>query len=183
MSLRPLAAAVLAPLLASLLAVVVAAPAQAQTVYRKDAPAGIATPTNGTFSIAFPVPFTDGEMKAQDPQAPPVVVHLLTGTNSDGVMFSASETSLSGEPRPMDDFLEATRKRPGASVSDIRRENTDGMDILSFDLDDNSGGYFFRLVRKNNIQYMQVIQFPKTERAQAEAVRNDFFGSFKITKP
>ena len=30
-----------------------AAPANAQTVYRKDLPAGVATPTNGTFSIRF----------------------------------------------------------------------------------------------------------------------------------
>lgn len=180
MSLRALAAAVFAVVAAA----VVAAPAQAQTVYRKDVPAGVATPTNGTFSIDFPVPFADAEMKAEDPPAPPAIVRLLTGINSDGVMFSASETPMLGlEPRPMEDFMNATRQRPGAVVSDEHRETADGMETLSFDLDDNSGGYFFRLIRKNNIQYMQVIQFPKTERPQAEAVRNDFFGSFKIIKP
>jgi hypothetical protein len=180
MSLRLFAAAVLACLVAAALA----APAQAQTVYRKDVPPGVATPTNGTFSIKFPVPFTDTEMKAEDPPAPPAIVRLLTGINSDGVMFSASETPMLGlEPRPMEDFMEATRKRPGAIVSDAHHDNADGMDILAFDLDDNSGGYFFRIIRHHNVQYMQVIQFPKTERPQAEAVRNDFFGSFKIGKP
>jgi hypothetical protein len=176
MSLRLLAAVVLA--------LVLTTPSEAQTVYRKDVPAGEATPTNGTFSIRFPVPFTDAEMRADDPPAPPVVIHMLTGANSDNVRFSASETAMLGlEPRPMEDFMTATRQRPGAVVSDPQHDNKDGMETLSFALEDNSGGYFFRMIRHNNIQYMQVIQFPKTERAQAEAVRDDFFNSFKITKP
>jgi hypothetical protein len=176
MSLRLLAAVVLA--------LVLTTPSEAQTVYRKDVPAGEATPTNGTFSIRFPVPFTDAEMRADDPPAPPVVIHMLTGANSDNVRFSASETAMLGlEPRPMEDFMTATKQRPGAVVSDPQHDNKDGMETLSFALEDNSGGYFFRMIRHNNIQYMQVIQFPKTERAQAEAVRDDFFNSFKITKP
>ena len=176
MSLRFLAAVVLA--------FAIAAPAQAQTVYRKDIPPGAAAPTNGTFSINFPVPFTDAEMKAEDPPAPPAIVRLLTGINSDGVRFSASETPMLGlEPRPMENFMTAMKRRPDAAVSDVQHESADGAESLSFDLDDNSGGYFFHMIRKNNIQYLQVIQFPKTERPQAEAVRNDFFGSFKITKP
>lgn len=171
-------------LAAVVLVVVLAAPAQAQTVYRKDVPAGEATPTDGTFSIRFPVPFTDAEMKAGDPAAPPVVIHMLTGANSDNVRFSASETAMLGlEPRPMEDFMNATKQRPGAVVSDPQHDTKDGMEMLSFELEDSAGGYFFRMMRHNNIQYMQVIQFPKTERAQAAAVRDDFFGSFKLTKP
>ena len=180
MSLRLLAAAVLAVLLAAVLA----APADAQTVYRKDVPAGEATPTNGTFSIRFAVPFTDAEMKAGDPSAPPVVIHMLTGANSDNVRFSASETAMLGlEPRPMEDFMNATKQRPGAVVSNPQQETKDGMETLSFELEDGSGGYFFRMIRHNNIQYMQVIQFPKTARDAAAAARDDFFGSFKLTKP
>jgi hypothetical protein len=176
MSLRFLAAVVLA--------VVLAAPAEAQAVYRKDVPAGEATPTDGTFSIRFPVPFTDAKMKAGDPPAPPVVIHMLTGANSDNVRFSASETAMLGqEPRSMEDFMTATGQRPGAVVSDPQHDTKDGVEALSFELEDSSGGYFFRMIRHNNIQYMQIIQFPKTERAQAAAVRDDFFGSFKLTKP
>jgi len=55
--------------------------------------------------------------------------------------------------------------------------------MLSFALADASGGYFFHVVRADKTQYMQVIQFPETARAQATAVRDDFFNSFKITKP
>jgi hypothetical protein len=166
------------------LILMVAAPADAQTVYRKDVPAGVATPTNGTFSIRFPIPFSDVELQAADPPAPPAVVRMLTGLNSDGVRLSATETPMLGlEPRPMEDFMEAMKQRPGAAVSDVHRESKDGTEILSFALADASGGYFFHVVRVNKTQYMQVIQFPATARTQAAAVRDDFFNSFKITKP
>ena len=166
------------------LALVLAAPADAQTVYRKDVPAGVATPTNGTFSIRFPATFSDAELKAEDPPAPPAIVRMLTGLNGDGVRFSATETPMLGlEPRPMEDFMAAMKQRPGAAVSDVHRESKDGLEILSFALADASGGYFFHVVRANKTQYMQVIQFPESARAQAAAVRDDFFGSFKITKP
>jgi len=169
---------------AFVLALTVIAPAQAQTVYRKDVPAGVATPTGGTFSIDFPVAYMDSEMRADDPPAPPAIIRLLTGMNSDRVRFSASEMPMIVQnAKPMESFMEATKQRPGAVVSDMQRESHDGIEILAFSLADASGGYFFRVERANNIQYMQVIQFPETERAQATAVRDDFFGSFKITKP
>ena len=113
------------------LVLVLAAPADAQTVYRKDLPAGVATPTNGTFSIRFPITFSDVELKAEDPPAPPAIVRMLTGLGSDGVRFSATETPMLGlEPRPMEDFMEAMKQRPGAAVSDVHRESKDGTEIL-----------------------------------------------------
>jgi hypothetical protein len=173
---------------ALVLAVVLGAPAHAQTVHRKDVPAGEATPTGGSFSIHLPVAFTDVEMRADDPPAPPAppaIVRMLTGLNSDGVRFSATEMPMmvGVKPKPMEEFMEATKKRPGAAISDVHRDSTPGGEILSFALTDGSGGYFFRLLRTNDAQYMQVIQFPETERRQAAAVRDDFFASFKIIKP
>jgi hypothetical protein len=170
---------------ALVLAVVLGAPAHAQTVHRKDVPAGEATPTGGSFSIHFPVAFTDVEMRADDPPAPPAIVRMLTGLNSDGVRFSATEMPMimGVKPQPMEEFMEDTKKRPGATISDVHRDSAPGGEILSFALTDGSGGYFFRLVRSNDAQYMQVIQFPETERRQAVAVRDDFFASFKIIKP
>ncbi len=166
------------------LAFVLAAPAHAQTVYRKDVPAGVATATNGTFSIRFPITFSDVELKAEDPPAPPAIVRMLTGLSGDSVRFTATETPMLGlEPRPMEDFMAAMKQRPGATVSDVHRESKDGTEILAFALADASGGYFFNVVRANKTQYMQVIQFPETARAQAVAVRDEFFNSFKVTKP
>src|ERR1700730_18109912 len=166
------------------LVLVAPAPGNAQTVYRKDVPAGVATPTNGTFSIRFPATFSDVELKAEDLPAPPAIVRMLTEMNGDGVRFSATETPMLGlEPRPMEDFMAAMKQRPGAAVSDVHRESKGGMEILAFALTDASGGCFFNVIRANKTQYMQVIQFPETQRAQAAAIRNDFFSSFKITKP
>jgi hypothetical protein len=171
-------------LAALVFAVVLAAPADAQTVYRKDLPAGEATPTNGTFSVRFPITFSDVELKAEDPPAPPAIVRMVTGLDSNGVRLSATETPMLGlEPRPMEDFMAAMKQRPGAAVSDVHRESKDATEILSFALADASGGYFFHIVRANKTQYLQVIQFPETARAQAVAMRDDFFNSFKITKP
>ena len=169
---------------ALIVALVVAAPAHAQTIYRKDVPPGDATPTGGSFSIRFPVAFTDVELRSEDPPAPPAIVYMLTGLNSDGVRFSATETPTTGlQPKPMEDFMAAMKNRPGAAISDVHRETRGGTEILSFTLTDARGGTYFRMVRAANAQYMQVIQFPEVERAQAAAVRDDFFGSFKITKP
>jgi hypothetical protein len=85
---------------ALVLAVVLGAPAHAQTVHRKDVPAGEATPTGGSFSIRFPVAFTDVEMRADDPPAPPAIVRMLTGLNSDGVRFSATEMPMIAGVKP-----------------------------------------------------------------------------------
>jgi hypothetical protein len=166
------------------LVVVLGVPAHAQTVHRKDVPAGEATPTGASFSVRFPVPFTDAELQATDPPAPPAIVRMVTGIDSDGVRFSATETPMLGlEPRPMEDFMEATKKRPGAAVADVQRESKDGMEILSFTLTDATGGTYFRMIRANGVQYLQVIQFQNAERAQATAARDGFFNSFKIIKP
>lgn len=180
-------AAALALAVGIVLAVICAfgAPADAQTVHRKDVPAGEATPTGGSFSIRFPVPFADVEMRADDPPARPAIVRMLTGLNSDGVRFSATEMPMIAgvKPQPMEEFMEVTKKRPGAAISDVHRESAQGTEILSFALTDASGGYYFRVVRNSDTQYMQVIQFPEPERRQAAAVRDDFFASFKIIKP
>ena len=169
---------------ALVLAAMLGASAHAQTVHRKDVPAGEAAPTGASFSVRMPVAFTDTELQATDAPAPPAIVRMVTGISSDNVRFSATETPMLGlEPRPMEDFMEATKRRPGAAVSDVRRESKDGMEVLSFALADANGGTYFRMVRANGVQYLQVIQFPETARAEATAARDDFFSSFKITKP
>ncbi len=158
----------------------------AQTaVHRRDVPAGIAAPTGGSFSIRFPVAFSDIEAKAagEDADAAPVVVRMLTGTDG-GIRFSATEMPfLPGKARlPMDDFMEATKKRPGASVSDVVRERKDDTEVLSFSLADLSGGTYFRIIRTGDAQYMQVIQFPESERSKASGMKDDFFNSFRLTR-
>lgn len=166
------------------LVLLVTAPAQAEPIMHRTAvAAGEATPTNGSFSIRFPVAFNDIELRAEDPSAPILVVRMLSGINGEGLRFSATETPLPEQPLPIDGFMEAARKRPGASVSDIDHEQKDGIEIQSFSLTDGKGGTYFRLIRAKATQYMLVVQFPEVSRQQAARVKDDFFGSFEMKQP
>jgi hypothetical protein len=171
-------------LAAVVIAVAFAASAQAQPItHRTAVAAGEATPTNGSFSVRFPIAFNDIELRAEDPTAPTLVIHLLSGVNSEGLRFSATETPLPGQPLPMDNFMEAAGKRPGAVVSDVTREQNGETSMLSFSLGEPKGGNYFRLIRAKGTQYMLVIQFPEALRGQAAGKKDDFFGSFKMTRP
>jgi hypothetical protein len=87
------------------------------------------------------------------------------------------------QPEPMESFMDEMKERPGATVSDIRHEQKEGMEILSFSLIGPEGGYYFRMGRANSIQYMQVIQFPEAARGPASEMKEAFFGSFRLTRP
>jgi hypothetical protein len=84
-------------------------------------------------------------------------------------------------PQPMEAFMEATKKRPGAIVADVHHDHKDNAEILTFALTDFSGATYFNIVRAKDTQYMQVIQFPESQRSKAAGMKDDFFGSFKLT--
>jgi hypothetical protein len=175
-------AAVRCPL-AFILILVATVFAQAQVVHRKNVPAGDATPDGGSFSIRFPTAYNDVEVSAQDPStsAPATALFMLTGADSDHIRFSATEASIKGlEVKPMEDFMSGVKQQSGATVTDIHRESNGGQEILSFALNVPTGGYYFRVIRADNIQYMQVVQFPETARDRATKMKDDFFGSFRI---
>ncbi len=68
--------------------------AQAQIVPRANVPAGDASPTGGSFSVHFPIAFSDVEMKAEENGSPTAIVYMLTGVNDGGTRFSATENSV-----------------------------------------------------------------------------------------
>jgi hypothetical protein len=169
--------------LAIVLLVVATTVAQAQVAHRKNVPPGDATPEGGSFSIHFPVPYNDVEVNAQDPNAgaPLTTLFMLTGADSDRIRLSATEASMAGfQPKPMEDFMSGVRQQSGAAVTDIHRESSGGQETLSFALNVPTGGYYFRVIRVSNIQYMQVVQFPESARDKATKMKDDFFSSFKI---
>ena len=79
--------------------------------------------------------------------------------------------------------MRSVGRRPGATVSDAHREQNGDSEILSFSLTAPEGGYYFRMVRANSVQYMQVVQFPKAQHGKATEMKDDFFASFRITPP
>ncbi len=156
--------------------------AQAQIVPRANVPAGDASPTGGSFSVHFPIAFSDVEMKAEENGSPTAIVYMLTGVNDGGTRFSATETPFAGlQPKPMEEFMESTKLRHGAVVSDMQRDSSGGVERLSFALTAPEGGYYFRMIRAGERQYMLVVQFPEEQRDVATGMKDGFFNSFKIT--
>lgn len=173
--------------LAAALAVTVVAAMTAHAepiVHRSAVPAGEAVATGGTFSIIFPIAFKDIEVRTEDPPAPTLVTHLLTGVDPEGLRVSAMELTGIDHPPPIDDVMEgAAKARPGTTVSDVSRAENDGMTTLSFALTEPKGGSYFRVIRTPRAQYLLVIQFPEAIRGRAVLAKDDYFGSFKLTRP
>jgi hypothetical protein len=169
---------------ALVLALVSGGTADAQTVYRKDAPPGNATPTGGSFSIHFPIPYTDVKLEADDPSHPPAIVYMVTGITAEMIMLTATETPGMGQPpKSLSDLVDIVKQRPGGAVGDIKDENKDGRETLTFSARDSKRSYYFRYVSAGDALYSQVIEFPEYERPEAAAMKDDFFNSFRIVKP
>jgi hypothetical protein len=171
-------------LAALLLAAVLAAPAQAQPItHRTAVEAGEAVPTNGSFSIRFPIAFNDMELRDEDPPAPTFVVHLLSGVDGEGLRLSATETPLLETALPIDTFMEAAGRKPGVVISEVAHEQNAATTMLSFLLSNPKGGSYFRVIRTKATQYMLVIQFPDALRNRAAGMKDEFFGSFRMLRP
>lgn len=169
---------------AIVLTVLSAIAAQAEPILHRSAvAAGEAVPTGGSFSILFPIAFSDVEIRAEDPPAPTLVTHLLTGLDSEGLRVSAMEMSGPEITKPIDGLMETAKTRPGTTVSEISRAKTGDIETLSFALTEPKGGSFFRQIRAKGTEYTLVIQFPEAIRNKATLLKDGYFGSFKITHP
>jgi hypothetical protein len=172
--------------LAAIFALVLTASAHAQIVlHGRESPAGEAHTATGSFSIRFPVPYKDveyqgAELKAGGGEKTASALHMLSGVDSDGIKFSATETMLRLPLPPIDSFLETTKSRPGAVASDVQHQQKDGLEILSFVLSEASQEYFYRMIRSKTADYVLVVQFPAGLRNKAVGMKDDFFESFKI---
>ena len=105
------------------------------------------------------------------------------GLNPDGLRVSAMEMSGPKISKPIDGLMETAKTRPGTTVSEIVHSQTSEIETLSFALTEPKGGSFFRQVRTKDTEYVLVIQFPEAIRGKADLLKDDYFGSFKITLP
>ena len=171
-------------LLAAIFTLALTAVAQAQPIMHRDAaPAGEASPTGGSFSIQFPVAFRDMETKIPDPERGTISVRLLSGAGSDNIRFSAMEVPRLKGDKPLESFVEEVGKRPGASISDVKRERVGDLETLSFTYRDPREMSFFQISRNQQNGYTLVMQFPETQLAKATGMKDKFFRSFKTTTP
>ena len=140
-------------------------------ILRADVPG--ATPTGGHFSIHFPIPYTDAKLEADDPGQNPAVVYMVTGMNSEMIMLTATETVAAGQPpKTLTDLVDIMKQRPGGTVADVKDDNKDGKEMLTFSARDDKHSYYFRYVSAGNALYSQVIEFPEYERPEAAAMND-----------
>jgi hypothetical protein len=145
---------------------------------------GVAT---GTFSIRFPISYKEVEYqgietKSGDPKEAASAVHMLTGVDSDGLRFSATEQPLRIPLPPIDSFMETAKRRFEAVESDVQHKQKDGLEILSFTLSEPKQEYFFQVMRGKTSGYVLAVQFPAELRSKASGMKDDFFSSFKIIR-
>jgi hypothetical protein len=164
-----------------------AAVADAQVINRANVPAGYATPTDGTFSIRFPIPFTDMVEKGDSFGADPgMLVRMVTGITNRGIRLSAAEMpDPNAQLAPVDSFMDNLKQRLGAGavLSDISRDRKDNMDMVSFALAAHGRGFYFRVIRAAGSQYILLVQFPEAQRDTATDMKEAFFGSFSFARP
>jgi hypothetical protein len=158
--------------------------AQAEPILHRSAvAAGEAVPTGGSFSITFPIAFSDVEIRAEDPPSPTLVTHLLMGLNPDGLRVSAMEMSGPKISKPIDG-LNGDRQNPARHDRFGDRPLADGQyRDLVVRADRTKGRQLFRQVRTKDTEYVLVIQFPEAIRGKAALLKDDYFGSFRITLP
>jgi hypothetical protein len=161
--------------------------AHAQVINRANVPAGYATPTDGHFSISFPVPFMD---MAENGEAfgggPDMVVRMVTGITNSGIRLSAAEMpDPNGQLAPVDAFIDNLTRRlgTGAVLSDVSRVRKDDMDMASFALAAHGRGFYFRVIRPGGTQYILLVQFPEAQRDTATEMKEAFFSSFSFARP
>jgi len=172
---------------ASLFCSTLAAVAHAQVINRANVPAGYATPTDGTFSIRFPIPFIDmaesGDKFGADRD---MVVRMVTGITKSGIRLSAAEMpDPHGQLAPVDTFMDNLRQRlgSGAVLSDVSRDRKDNVDTVSFALAAHGRGFYFRVIRAEGSQYILLVQFRDALHDTANKMKEPFFSSFSFARP
>jgi hypothetical protein len=161
--------------------------AHAQVINRANVPAGYATPTDGTFSIRFPIPFMDmaerGDSFGADAET---VVHMVTGMTGSGIRLSAAEMpDPNNKLAPVDTFMDKLKQRLGARavLSDVSRDQNGNTNAVSFALAAHGRGFYFRVIRADRSQYILLVQFPESQRDTATELKEAFFSSFSFARP
>jgi hypothetical protein len=142
-----------------------------------------AVSTRGTFSVRMPIPFNDFSVSTPDPNIGEAVVHTIGGLSAEGIKISATEVPVTPRSKPLGDlagFPEQIGRSPGTKISDIRRAPADGNDAISFLATGPTTSAFMRAVQTPKARYLQVIEFPNTQRDTAAAIKDEFFASFKL---
>jgi hypothetical protein len=65
-------------------------------------------------------------------------------------------------------------------VTDVRRQAKDGTDILSFSVTGPAATAHFRYIKVKGMRYTLSIECPTAQRDAVAAMKDKFFGAFKL---
>ena len=137
-----------------------------------------AVSTKGAFSIRLPIPFNDFTTHdAREGQ----VSHAVGGKSSEGIKFMAVEMPVTAKtPGDLGAIPKSFSSNPANKVSDVSRQTKEGADILSFSVTGPSSTAHFRYIKVKGMLYTLSIEFPNAHREAVAAMKDKFFGSFKL---
>jgi hypothetical protein len=137
-----------------------------------------AVSTKGTFSIRLPIPFND--FTTHDARTGEVS-HAVGGKSSEGIKFMAVEIPVTAAtPTDLAAIPKSFSSNPANKVTDVSRQAKDGTDILSFSVTGPASTAHFRYIKLKGMLYTLSIEFPNAYREAVAAMKDKFFGSFKL---
>jgi hypothetical protein len=137
-----------------------------------------AVSTKGGFSIRLPIPFND--FSTHDARTGEVS-HAVGGKSSEGIKFMAVEIPVTAKtPDDLGAIPKSFSSNPANKVADVSRQTKEGAEILSFSVTGPSSTAHFRYVKVKGMLYTLSIEFPNAHREAVAAMKDKFFGSFKL---
>src|SRR5262245_22479154 len=137
-----------------------------------------AVSTKGAFSVRLPIPFNDFTTRdASTGEA----THAVGGKSSEGIKFMAVEVPVTAKtPDDLGAIPKSFASNAANKVSDVNRQTKDGADTLSFSVTGPASTAHFRYIKVNGLLYTLSIETPNAYRETVAAMKDKFFGSFKL---
>ena len=137
-----------------------------------------AVSTKGAFSVRVPIPFNDFTTRDASTGE---VTHAVGGKSSEGIKFMVAEVPVSAKtPDDLSAIPKSFASNPANKVSDVSRQEKDGADTLSFSVTGPASTAHFRYIRVKSLLYTLSIETPNAYRETVAAMKDRFFGSFKL---
>ncbi len=137
-----------------------------------------AASTKGSFSVRMPIPFNDFTVRDASTGQ---VSHAIGGKSSEGIKLAAVETPVTAKtPDDLGAIPKSFSSNPANKVSDVSRQTKDGADTISFSVTGSASSAHFHYIRMKGTLYLLSIEFPNAHREVVAAIKDGFFGSFKL---
>jgi len=143
----------------------------------------LAESSRGGFSVRMPIPFNDFSVRTSDPNIGDTVIHTVGGKSTEGIKISATEVPITPRtkvPADLGTIPEQIGQSAGTKISDVRRDSKGGVDSISFFASRPTTSAYMRTMKTSKAVYSLTIEFPNEQRATVDAVKDEFFASFKL---